>query len=72
MSGGRQALGYNLYMDAAGTEVWGDGTDGSHTYVVNWPPVDKSVSVPIYGRLFGNHSASAGSYQDDVSVVVSY
>jgi hypothetical protein len=50
----------------------GDGTGGSQTYIVNSPASGNEVSIPVYGRLFGDQNASAGNYQDHVSVVVSY
>jgi spore coat protein U-like protein len=72
MGRGVQTIIYNLYLDAAGTQVWGDGTLGSQMYIVNVPASGMDMSIPIYGRLFGHQNASAGSYQDSVSVVVSY
>jgi len=72
MGRGSKAIVYNLYLDAAGTQVWGDGTGGSQAYIVNSPADGNEVSIPVYGRLFGDQNASAGNYQDNVSVVVSY
>lgn len=69
---GRDAIKYNLYLDASGTQVWGDGTGGTQTYIVNSPPSESDVSVPIYGRLFGNQNGSAGNYRDNVSVIVGF
>jgi spore coat protein U-like protein len=72
MGRGEKAIVYNLYLDAAGMQVWGDGTGGSQAYIVNSPAVGNEVSIPVYGRLFGDQNASAGSYQDDVSVILTY
>lgn len=72
MGRGEKAIVYNLYLDAAGTQVWGDGTGGSQAYIVNSPAAGNEVSIPVYGRLFGDQNASAGSYQDDVSVILTY
>jgi spore coat protein U-like protein len=72
MGRGKTAIVYNLYLDAAGTQVWGDGTGGSQRYIVNSPASGNEVSIPVYGRLFGGQNASAGNYQDNVSVVVNY
>jgi spore coat protein U-like protein len=69
MGRGRDRIIYNLYLDAANTQIWGDGTSGSQAYTVNFPPGDTEVSIPIYGRLFGEQKAAAGNYQDNVSVV---
>jgi spore coat protein U-like protein len=72
MRQGKDAIVYNLYLDAAGTQIWGDGTGGSQVYVVNSPSSGSDVSIPIYGRLFGAQNDSAGNYHDDVSVLVTY
>jgi spore coat protein U-like protein len=72
MRWGKDAIVYNLYLDAAGTQVWGDGTGGSQAYVVNSPSSGSDVSIPVYGRLFGAQNDSAGNYHDNVSVLVTY
>lgn len=69
---GRDRILYNLYLDAANTQVWGDGTRGSQTYTVNLPLADTEVTVPVYGRIFGDQRASAGNYHDNVAVIVTY
>lgn len=72
MRRGKDVIEYNLYLDAAGTQIWGDGTGGSQAYIVNSPPGGSDVSIPVYGRLFGDQNNSVGNYHDDVSVVVTY
>jgi spore coat protein U-like protein len=72
MRRGKEVLKYNLYLDAAGSQVWGDGTGGSRTYTVNSPASGNSVSIPVFGRVFGSQNDSAGGYHDDVSIVVRY
>jgi spore coat protein U-like protein len=72
MRRGKDAVVYNLYLDAAGTQVWGDGSGGSQAYVVNSPSSGIDVSIPVYGRLFGDQNDSAGDYHDNVSVLVTF
>ncbi len=72
MSHGTRSIMYNLYLDAAATEVWGDGTGGTQAYVVYSPKINTQVSIPIYGRMRGGQNVSAGGYQDNVQLVVSY
>jgi spore coat protein U-like protein len=72
MGDGEDRIAYNLYLDAANTRVWGDGTGGSQAYSVAYPPANVEVPVPIYGRLFADQRAAAGIYQDSVSVVATY
>src|SRR5262245_20367523 len=43
---GSEALNYNLYLDAARTIIWGDGTGGTQTYFINNPPNNQDITVP--------------------------
>ncbi len=72
MGHGNKAIRYNLYMDAAGTRVWGDGSNGTEAYIINNPSSASEVSLPLYGRIFPGQNAPAGDYSDHVSVVVEY
>ena len=70
---GPNGLTYNLYLDAAGTTVWGDGSGGSQVYRDPAPPPDTNVSVPIYGRVPAHqHQAHMGLVDDLLSVTISY
>ena len=67
MRSGSDRLEYNLYLDAARTVVWGDGTDGTATY--NATPVDGQViSIPVYGRIPPQQNVAAGTYSATVTV----
>ncbi|MBH1970774.1 spore coat protein U domain-containing protein [Moraxellaceae bacterium AER2_44_116] len=59
-------LNYNLYIDAAMTSVWGDGTLG--TAVIN--DKSRSRSYAIYGRIPARQNVYAGSYSDSLIVSV--
>ena len=72
MSNGPHQLHYNLYMDAAGTQVWGDGSEASGTYMVNAPKIGTDVSIPVYGRVHGRQSVPAGGYGDDIFVSLDF
>jgi spore coat protein U-like protein len=64
--GGR--LAYQLYTNAAHSNVWGDGTTGS---VVG--PITATVAVvTVYGLLFAGQHAPPGTYSDLVQAVVTY
>ncbi len=63
-------LRYNLYLDAAGSAVWGDGTDGSQFYSNPSPP-HANVTAPVYGRIPARQTGVvAGPYSDTVSVTI--
>ncbi len=62
-------LRYNLFISADRNTVWGDGTGGSSTVVIDgWK--NKSSTAIIYGRIFPNQNVSAGNYTDRVTVTI--
>lgn len=71
-AGGGSVLHYNLYRDAARTQIWGDGTPPTFTVsgVRNSRGRPTFHNYPVYGRLFANQSPNAGIYGDNVLVTV--
>ena len=65
-------LNYNLYRDAARTQIWGDGSPP--TFVISGvrPSSGRptAYNYPIYGRIFANQTPNAGIYNDDPLVTV--
>ena len=72
MRKGSEILQYNLYRNAARTNIWGDGTGGTSVYTRANPPNNSSVSLTIYGRIPALQDVSAGSYTDTVSAVINF
>jgi spore coat protein U-like protein len=72
MLNGSQALNYNLYLDAARTIIWGDGTDGTQTYFIKNPPNNQDVTVPVYGRVPTGQSVSKGAYGNTITVTINF
>ena len=68
MKNGANSLGYNLYMDAARTVVWGDKTSGTSNFsaALNLFP----VTLQIYGRIPARQNAKAGPYTDTVVITI--
>jgi spore coat protein U-like protein len=64
-------LNYNLYLDAARSTVWGDGT-GSSTYTNASAPNNMAVVVTIYGRISAGQDVSAGTYTDTVTATINF
>lgn len=68
---GGNALDYNLFLDAARSTIWGDGTGGTSI-------VSDSIALllpndhTIYGRIPGAQNPAAGSYADTITVTVTY
>lgn len=69
---GTERLGYNLFLDAARTSVWGDFTGGTSAYIDSDPDKKQDITVPVYGRIPPGQDISAGSYTDSVTVVMNF
>ena len=61
---------YNLYLDPALTQLWGDGTGG--TQIVSGNGVGLNQIMRIYGRIPPRQNVSEGSYSDSVTVTVEW
>ena len=69
---GSEILQYNLYRNAARTNIWGDGTGGTSVYSNANPPNNSNVNLTIYGRIPAQQDVSAGNYTDTVSAVINF
>lgn len=67
-----EALNYNLYLDAARTTIWGDGTAGTQIYSDRNPPNNRNVTVTIYGRIPAGQDVSAGAYTNTVTATINF
>ena len=73
MRSGAFVMLYNLFIDAARTLVWGDGTGGTATHNASMPRNGRvDFSFPLYGRVPPRQSVGSGSYLDDVIITVSF
>jgi len=76
MSSGSNTLNYNLYIDAARTAVWGDGSGG--TSIVSDPSLLTLLGhvvreYDVYGRILPNQQTTPpGTYNDTITVTVTY
>lgn len=68
---GTDVLNYNLFMDAGGSTVWGDGTGGSNNRVVNVTK-ESPFNAKIYGRIPAGQNIPVGSYSDLITVSIFY
>lgn len=66
-----ETLQYNLYLDAARTQVWGDGTAGTDFYFRrNAPP--KPQFLTVYGRIEPQQDVGIGAYVDALIVAIDF
>jgi spore coat protein U-like protein len=72
MLNGADPLAYNLYLDAAYTQVWGDGTGVSFTDTVFVTPGKPSFSATVYGMIPALQTPGSGTFTDTITVTVSF
>ncbi len=72
MLSGASRLRYNLYLDSARTQVWGNGTSRTNIYGPFNPPNKTNVTVSVYGRIVAQQDAAVGSYSDYVVATVNF
>jgi spore coat protein U-like protein len=74
MFNGGNSMQYNLYTNAARTQVWGDGTGGtakvsdSQLVVVG----TSQYSYTAYGRIPALQNLGPGTYTDTITVTLNY
>lgn len=66
---GPSSLKYNLFRDAARTQIFGDGTGGTVTWT---GAVGSSGNVTVYGRISAQQAVFSGTYSDSVVVTVTF
>lgn len=67
---GIEPLSYNLYLDAGGTQIWGDGTGGTKQFasISN----NQTVVLTIFGRIPPGQDVSIGSYTDTIIATINF
>lgn len=63
---GAEVLNYNLYRNAARTNIWGDGTGGTAVYSDVNPPNNTNVVLTVYARIPAGQDVSGGNYNDTI------
>jgi spore coat protein U-like protein len=63
---GAEQLGYNVFLNAARTQIWGDGSPG--TFV--WMGGGGNESFSAFGRIPAGQDVAAGSYSDTLILTV--
>lgn len=66
---GGWSLGYNLYLDAARTLVWGDGASGTNRYGPIHPS-EIQTALAVYGRIPARQNVAAGHYADTIVATI--
>lgn len=66
-----ERLAYNLYLDAARTLIWGDGSRGTSRYQAR-PLEGRTESIPIHARIPPRQPVRPGPYSDHVVLTIQY
>ncbi|RUO31197.1 SCPU domain-containing protein [Aliidiomarina soli] len=69
LTGDQSTLIYNLYIDAAYSQVWGDGS-GVSTVVSG--TTDGATNHDLYGRIPARQNVTPGFYTDTITVTVEF
>lgn len=72
LKSGAWSLEYNLYLDAARTQVWGDGNGGTAKYGPFKPPEGTHTTVNLFGRAPAGQNIAVGTYTDSIVVTILY
>ncbi len=65
---GVEVLRYNLYLDAARTTIWGDGSGGSSPGPGVTTRAGSTTTAWVFGRIDAGQDAVAGAYSDTIRV----
>jgi spore coat protein U-like protein len=75
MASGADRLAYNLYLDAARSLVWGDGSAGTSVAAMAYKLAgnkSESHAHTIYGRMPAQQPAAVGNYTDTIVVTLEF
>jgi spore coat protein U-like protein len=76
MVSGANTLAYNLFYDAAFTQIRGNGTGGSQTggasFTLTRASPTQSATSTIYGRIPAGQDVAPGLYADTIIVTITY
>lgn len=69
MVSGSQRINYNLYMDAAHTQIWGDPNPSSYNRFWVWNDGD---TLNVYGLVPAGQDVPVGTYNDWVVATINF
>jgi spore coat protein U-like protein len=74
MASGANLLPYQLFVDAALTQIWGNGTSGTSVATgTSTVPINGGSHVfQVHGRIVAKRVANPGSYTDTIIATVTY
>ena len=68
MQSGAYSMTYNLYSDSLRSIIWGDGTSGTMLISTS----GTGATYAVYGRIPAAQNLPAGSYNDSITVTLTF
>jgi spore coat protein U-like protein len=72
LTSGSNTLRYNLFVNAALTQIWGNGGGGSQSQSLTVNGFPGTATATIYGAVTALQDPAPGSYTDTITVTVNY
>jgi spore coat protein U-like protein len=72
MTNGGNSLNYNIYLDAARTQVWGDGSGSTVTASGTGSGLLTANLLNVYGMVPIAQDKATGTYASTITVTVTY
>ena len=69
---GTYTLNFNLYRDAAYSQIWGDGTASTYTVAGTGSGLLTANTITVYGQIPISQDKPVGTYSSTITVTVSY
>jgi spore coat protein U-like protein len=69
---GSNTLAFNLYKDAAFTQVWGDGSGSTVTVAGTGSGLLTANTITVYGQIPISQDKPVGTYSSLITVTISY
>jgi hypothetical protein len=69
---GSDTLNFNLYRDAAYSQVWGDGTASTYTVAGTGSGLLTANTLTVYGQVPISQDKPVGTYTSTITVTVTY
>jgi spore coat protein U domain-containing protein, fimbrial subunit CupE1/2/3/6 len=69
---GAFTLRYNLYLDPAYSQIWGNGTGGSFRGTATIRRRTPNATLTVYGAAAALQDPAPGTYNDTITVSVNY
>lgn len=70
MASGANNLNYNLYLNSARTQIFGNGNSGTSNIELGL--IWSTVTTTVYGRIPAGQNVAAGNYSDTMTLTISF